>query len=115
MTHSGDRQETNSKQNVCFDSGATGFIAQHIVDELLKQDYKVIGTVRSQEKADRLKKQFGGNPNLSFELVADSAAPHAFDKVFEKHGKDVKVVLHTASPFYTNTTNYQEGSFEPSC
>lgn len=31
-------------------SGATGFIALHVVSDLLKQDYKVIGTVRSSEK-----------------------------------------------------------------
>ncbi|CCE90912.1 SDR family oxidoreductase TDEL_0C00230 [Torulaspora delbrueckii] len=94
-------------------SGATGFIALHVVSDLLKQDYKVIGTVRSQEKADKLHKQFGNNPNLSFELVSDIAAPEAFDKVFQKHGKDIKVVLHTASPFTLETTNYEKDLLLP--
>lgn len=100
-------------QTTVLVSGATGFIAQHILNDLLKQDYRVIGTVRSQEKADRLKRQFGNNPNLSFELVADIAAPQAFDKVFEKHGKDVKVVLHTASPFTFETTEYEKDLLIP--
>lgn len=94
-------------------SGATGFIALYVVNDLLEQGYKVIGTVRSQEKADKLTKQFGNNPNLSFELVADIAAPHAFDKVFEKHGKEIRVVLHTASPFFISTTNYEKDLLIP--
>lgn len=94
-------------------SGATGFIALHVVSDLLKQDYKVIGTVRSSEKADKLRKKFGNNPNLSFELVSDIAAPEAFDRVFQKHGKDIKVVLHTASPVTITTTNYEKDLLLP--
>lgn len=80
-------------------SGATGFIAQHIVDNLLRENYKVIGTVRSESKAEKLKSQFGNNPNFITELVPDIAAPNAFDEVLRKHGKEIKVILHTASPF----------------
>ncbi|QLL31156.1 hypothetical protein HG536_0B00140 [Torulaspora globosa] len=94
-------------------SGATGFIAQYIVNDLLKQNYKVIGTVRSQEKADKLKKHFGNNPNLALELVADIAAPNAFDSVFKKYGADIKVVLHTASPVSINTKEYEKDLLIP--
>ena len=31
-------------------SGATGFIAQHVVKQLLAKNYQVIGTVRSTAK-----------------------------------------------------------------
>ena len=31
------------KQKVCFVTGATGFIGQHIVSELVANKYKVIG------------------------------------------------------------------------
>ncbi|QLL33691.1 hypothetical protein HG536_0F00150 [Torulaspora globosa] len=94
-------------------SGATGFIAQHIINELLVQGYKVVGTVRSQEKADKLWKQFGNNPNLTLELVADVAAPNAFDSVFEKYGTDIKVVLHAASPVVFITEDYEKGVLTP--
>lgn len=82
-----------------FVSGANGFIAQHIVDLLLKDDYKVIGSARSQEKAENLMKAFGNNPNLSMEIVPEISKLDAFDHVFQEHGKDIKIVLHTASPF----------------
>lgn len=56
-------------------AGATGFIAKYVVSNLLREDYKVIATVRSKEKADLLKRQFGNSSNLSFEVVADMGAP----------------------------------------
>lgn len=94
-------------------SGATGYIAKHIVNDLLKEDYKVIGTVRSKAKGDHLKKQFCNNPNFITEVVADIAAPNAFDEVFKKHQKDIKVVLHTASPFHFDTTDVEKDLLVP--
>ncbi|CCH60583.1 hypothetical protein TBLA_0D00750 [Henningerozyma blattae CBS 6284] len=94
-------------------SGATGFIAQHIVEALLNENYKVIGTARSQEKGDNLKKQFNNNPNLIMEVVSDISNVNAFDHVLEKHAKDIKVVLHTASPFHFNTTEYEKDLLIP--
>ena len=96
-----------------FISGASGFIAQHIVENLLKENYTVIGSVRSQEKADRLTRQFCNNPNLQFEIVGDIAKLDAFDNAFSKHGKDIKYVLHTASPFHFNTTEYEKDLLIP--
>lgn len=79
-----------------FVSGATGFIAQHIVKQLLAENFKVVGTVRSQEKADKLLKLFNTD-KLQLEIVSDLIAPGAFDAALEKH-PDVSVFLHTASP-----------------
>nr|5ZED_A Chain A, Uncharacterized protein ADH [Vanderwaltozyma polyspora DSM 70294]5ZED_B Chain B, Uncharacterized protein ADH [Vanderwaltozyma polyspora DSM 70294] len=78
-------------------SGASGYIAKHIVRVLLEQNYKVIGTVRSQDKADKLLKQYN-NPNLSYEIVPEIANLDAFDDIFKKHGKEIKYVIHAASP-----------------
>ena len=44
-------------------SGATGFIAQHVVKQLLAKNYQVIGTVRSTAKGDHLLKLFN-NPKI---------------------------------------------------
>ena len=86
----------------CVLSGATGFITQYVIDELLKTEkYKVIGSARSQEKADKLLSQFN-NSNLSMEIVPNIAEPDAFGHIFAKYAKDIKVVLHTASPFSSN-------------
>lgn len=51
-----------TKENTVFVSGATGFIALHVVDDLLKAGYKVIGSGRSQEKNDGLLKKFNNHP-----------------------------------------------------
>ena len=86
---------TTDNNTTVFVSGATGFIALHIVNDLLKAGYKVIGSGRSQEKNNSLLKKFNNNPRLSMEIVEDIAAPNAFDEVFKKHGKEIKIVLHT--------------------
>lgn len=82
-----------------FITGATGFIAKHIVSNLLDENYKVIGTVRDENKASHLLKQFGNNPNLTLEIVPDICKLDAFDAAFEKNASEIKYVLHTASPF----------------
>ncbi|CAL9729172.1 NADPH-dependent methylglyoxal reductase Gre2p [Monosporozyma unispora] len=94
-------------------SGANGYIAEHIVNELLNQDYKVIGTVRSEAKADKLFKQFGSNPNLILEVVEDISDLHAFDEVFKKYASEIKYVLHTASPFTLDVEDYVKELFIP--
>ena len=82
-------------------TGATGFIAQHVVDKLLERKYRVIGTARSEAKYAPILKQFKEkypDAELSFEIVGDIAADDAFDDVLKKH-PEIKHVLHTASPF----------------
>lgn len=95
-----------------FISGASGFIAQHIVGELLKENYKVIGTVRNQAKADDLLANFK-NPNLSLEIVSDISRLDAFDEAFKKHAKDIKIVLHTASPLGGQSDDYEKSLLIP--
>lgn len=97
-------------------TGATGFIAQHIVAKLLAKSYNVIGTARSQEKATTLIENFKKlypDGKLSVEIVPDIAAENAFDSLFEKH-TEIKQVLHTASPFsFGLKTNTEEGYLKP--
>ncbi|CAI4050725.1 methylglyoxal reductase (NADPH-dependent) GRE2 SKDI_15G0110 [Saccharomyces kudriavzevii IFO 1802] len=96
-----------------FISGANGFIAQHIVGLLLEEDYKVIGSARSQEKADGLMGAFGNNPNLSMEIVPDISKLDAFDHVFQKHGDNIRIVIHTASPFCLDISDYERDLLIP--
>ncbi|ODV77561.1 NAD(P)-binding protein [Suhomyces tanzawaensis NRRL Y-17324] len=85
-----------------FISGASGFIAQHIIKQLLSKGYQVVGTVRSAAKGQRLQENFG--PSFQYEIVPDITATGAFDEALKKHLDSVKYVLHTASPFFYNTT-----------
>lgn len=81
-----------------FVSGATGYIAQHIVKTLLENNYKVVGSVRSTEKGEKLTKLLQSN-NFNYEVVNDIQKEGSFNEALKKH-PEVTVFLHTASPFH---------------
>lgn len=74
------------KNSIILVTGANGYIASHIVDQLLIAGYRVRGTVRSEEKIKSLseiwEKKFGYG---RFELitVADISKDGAFDDAVE--------------------------------
>ncbi len=79
-------------------SGATGFVATHVIKTLLSKGYKVRGTVRSEKSADTLRKTFATHPscsNLSSVLVPDIGV----EKAFHDAVKGVDGIMHTACPF----------------
>ncbi|KAK9455155.1 hypothetical protein V1511DRAFT_499613 [Dipodascopsis uninucleata] len=90
-------------------TGASGFIAGHILKLLLEKGYTVKATVRSQDKADYLKKLYPVDAKLSFVIVPDIAAPNAFDEAVI--GSDY--VLHTASPFHFRVTDPVKDLLDP--
>ncbi|KAG0655954.1 methylglyoxal reductase (NADPH-dependent) gre2 [Maudiozyma exigua] len=96
-----------------FISGATGFIAKHIIQQLLEQNYKVIGSARSEAKCVDLKQKFNNNPNLYMVVVPDISELDAFDEAFDIHGSEVKYVLHTASPFTFDVTDFEKDLLIP--
>lgn len=79
-----------------FVTGATGFIAQHLVKQLLDKNYKVIGSVRSQEKGEAISKNFS-NANFSYVIVESLTKEGAYDVALKNH-PEVEIFLHTASP-----------------
>lgn len=87
-------------------SGASGFIAQHIVKLLIEKGYSVIGTVRLAAKGEKLKQNLENVKANKFQysIVPDIASPNAFDHVFAEF-PEISVVLHTASPFFYDTTD----------
>lgn len=92
-------------------SGASGFIAQHIVKDLIAKGYTVVGSVRSSEKGDQLAKNLKSD-NFSYEIVKDIAEPNAFDESLKKH-PEVEYFMHTASPFHFNTTDIEKDLLIP--
>lgn len=94
-----------------FVSGATGFIAQHIVAQLLKNGYTVIGSVRSSSKGGNLVKLFNSS-EFSYEVVPDIAKLGAFDDALKKH-PEITVFLHTASPVVFISKNVEEELLKP--
>ena len=92
---------TPSTQLVCV-TGGSGYIASHIVKQLLEQGFRVRATVRDP-----------GDAKVKF-LLDIAAAANASDRLtlvkadlldmgsFDEAVKDCDVVLHTASPFMIN-------------
>lgn len=78
-------------------TGATGFISQHICVDFLAAGYTVIGSVRSKEKGENLKKLLNSE-KFSYEIVPDIVTEGAFDESLKRH-PEVEFFLHTASPF----------------
>ncbi|KAK6455332.1 protein induced by osmotic stress [Scheffersomyces xylosifermentans] len=94
-----------------FVSGANGFIAQHTVQQLLQSGYKVIGSVRSAEKGEKLKKVLNSD-KFSYVIIPNIADVGAFDKVL-KENKDITVFLHIASPFRFNIESTEKDILIP--
>ena len=81
-------------------TGASGFLASHIILKLLKDGFEVRGSVRSNAKADQirqaLERQGADTSSLSFVLL-DLLKDEGWDAAMQ----DVKYLIHTASPFVT--------------
>jgi len=78
-------------------TGASGFIATHVVKQLQAAGYKVRGTVRSLKNDDKVAplRQLCPDAKYPIELVeADLLNPDSWEKAV----KGCKFVMHTASP-----------------
>lgn len=96
-------------------TGGSGFIAAHTLDLLLNHGHSVVTTVRTQEKADKIKADYQNyvdNGKLSFAIVPDIAQPDAFEKAVISD-PPFDAVLHTASPFHFNVTDVQKDLIDP--
>ncbi|KAK5240151.1 Glycine-rich RNA-binding protein 2, mitochondrial, partial [Exophiala xenobiotica] len=95
-------------------TGGSGFIAAHVLDTLLKRGYSVVTTVRSSEKADRIRAVHlnPGKERLDFVIVEDIAREGAFDDAVVSE-PPFEAVIHTASPFHFNATDVQKDLLDP--
>ncbi len=92
-------------------TGASGFIASHIVSQLLEQQHDVRGTVRSLGKEKELA-HLRGLPGAAqrLELVeADLLTDGAFDAA----AAGCDAVIHTASPYVLNANDPQKDLVDP--
>ncbi|KAJ6781612.1 hypothetical protein PWT90_04414 [Aphanocladium album] len=97
-------------------TGGSGFIAAHILEDLLAKGRTVVTTVRSQAKADTIRAAYPdkvASKQLTVVPVGDIAVPTAFDEVLAQHGANLAAVLHTASPFHYNFTDAQTELIDP--
>ncbi len=79
-------------------SGATGFVASHIIKQLLERGYRVRGTVRDLEKAAWLTRDVfkaeAARGDFELVTVTDLGAKGAFD---EAVGGGVAAIVHVAN------------------
>ena len=94
-----------------FVTGATGYIAKHIIKLALQKGYKVIGTVRTSAKGEEVKKLFN-NPNFEYEVVEFLEKPGAFDNALKAHPEAIGF-LHTASSVIMNPLDPEKESLIP--
>ncbi|KAL3444392.1 NAD(P)-binding protein [Aspergillus insuetus] len=91
-------------------TGASGFLASHIILRFLEAGYNVRGTVRSTSTAERVKARYPRfSDQLSFAIVSDIAVPGAFNDAV----KGVTGVIHTASPFALEVADNEKDLLQP--
>lgn len=99
-----------TEKPVCV-TGASGFIAAHVVRELLERGYRVRGTVRSVKNPAKnafLTSLPGASERLEL-FEADLEAAGSFDAAIA--GCDV--VIHTASPYVIDVEDPQRDLVDP--
>ncbi|PQE28728.1 hypothetical protein CJF32_00003952 [Rutstroemia sp. NJR-2017a WRK4] len=99
-----------------FLTGASGFVASHILSQLIEEEYKPTASVRSQPKADQILEvhpEWKGK--VEFAFVPDIAVPGAFNDALaaeaEKGGFDY--IIHTASPVTFTITDVKKDLIDP--
>ncbi|PCH03990.1 NAD-dependent epimerase/dehydratase [Penicillium occitanis (nom. inval.)] len=97
-----------------FLTGGSGFIASHILDQLLSSGYQVIVSVRSAAKGDGIISALPEElkANVSYEVVEDIAEENAFDEAI-KRNSSIDYVIHTASPYHFNFENPVRDFIDP--
>lgn len=85
----------------------------HVLDQLLEKGHHVVTTVRSEDKAKRIREAYPNKTSdeLDVVIVPDIADPTAFDEVVKVPG--LEVVMHTASPFHLKISEYHPKQLQP--
>ena len=96
-------------------TGANGFVAAHIIDQLITQGHTVTGSIRSPSKGQQILSthpSYAGK--LDFVIVSDYAASGTWDEII-KDG-DFDYVIHSAAPLLDDERNkdFEKDFLQPS-
>lgn len=97
-------------------TGVNGFIASHVVSQLLEAGYHVLGTVRSDEKAIAVKAVHGQHQRLSLCVVRDIANHREYITAIEANktpGQPLEAIIHLAAPFSYAVTDFEKHLLQP--
>ena len=93
-------------------TGANGFLASHILQQLIAQNYHIVGTVRSEEKAQNvISLHPSWKEHITWVYIKDIGAAHAYDEVFQRGPFDY--IIHTASPVDFSVTDFETQMIDP--
>ena len=95
-------------------TGASGFIGLHCVLQLLKEGYRVRGTIRSQGRANEVREAMSAHLDADvvtrLELVE---ADLSRDDGWEDAARGCTYVLHVASPFPNRVPEHEDELIKP--
>ncbi len=98
--------------SLCCVTGANGFLASHLVQQLLQEGFTVNATVRNSKDATktshllRMGEEFPGKLSL---FDADLSKQGSFDAAF----KGCNVIFHVASPVTMSSSDPQKQVVDP--
>jgi len=109
VTVTSSNSQLATQSPVCV-TGATGFVASHIIKQLLQKGYNVRGTVRSLKQKDKNQFLLDMEPKGLLELVeANLLEAHSFDNAVD----GCEFVIHTASPYALDVKDPQKELVDP--
>ncbi|KAF8854346.1 NAD(P)-binding protein [Acephala macrosclerotiorum] len=92
-------------------TGASGFVASHIIHTFLSAGYKVRGTIRSPSSIDKIKAAQGPlSSRLSFSVVPDLSSPPS---AYKEAVRGVSGIIHSASPFVLTPKDVKTELLDP--
>ena len=101
-----------SSTDLVLVTGASGFIATHIVQQVLEAGYRVRGTVRSTTNEEKMKPLYQLSPEANDRLEFVEA-DLLDEKCWPEALKDCTYVIHTASPFPEVSPKHEDDLIKP--
>ncbi|KAI1640511.1 hypothetical protein F4809DRAFT_637634 [Biscogniauxia mediterranea] len=93
-------------------TGANGFLALHIIQQALARRWNIVGTVRSEEKAAKVKSLFPDvGSRLSLIYITDLTNVAAFEPAFKEHR--ITAVINAAAPFVHSPKDLKADIVDP--
>ncbi|KAI0600783.1 hypothetical protein F4775DRAFT_504075 [Biscogniauxia sp. FL1348] len=93
-------------------TGANGFLALHIIQQALARGWDIVGTIRSEEKAAKVKSLFPDvGSRLSLVYITDLTNIAAFEPAFKEHS--ITAVINAAAPFVHNSEDLKADIVDP--
>jgi nucleoside-diphosphate-sugar epimerase len=93
-------------------TGANGFVASHILAGLIKRNYRIVASVRSEVKAQEiLHLHPAWESFITFAYISDITVEGAYDEIFKQHKLDY--IIHNASPLNFKVKDIQEEMIRP--